>query len=173
MIPKKTFLEISYLRYPPISMTKTPRNMPCCASKAAVCFLFTVSMKKLIDCVAWRGRFSSDRGHLELENWKPLESSHDTFDSWHRITDLPIPTFDPSPRAQAETVQVKRMTETSMRQQQYMEHGLSKLTVPSYGDMGEEAFGRLGRVLAPLTELPSDAEAYRNRISAYELYLII
>jgi hypothetical protein len=65
------------------------------------------------------------------------------------------------------------MTETSMRQQQYMEHGLSKLTVPSYGDMGEEAFGRLGRVLAPLTELPSDAEAYRNRISAYELYLII
>ena len=47
---------------------------------------------------------------------------------------------------EAEAVQVKRMTESNMRQQ-YMEHGLSKLTVPSYGDVGEEAFGKVGRFL--------------------------
>ena len=67
---------------------------------ASVCFLFTVSMKKLIDC--------------------------------------------------AEAVQVKRMTESNMRQQ-YMEHGLSKLTVPSYGDVGEEAFGKVGRFLVDVS----------------------
>ena len=49
---------------------------------------------------------------------------------------------------EAEAVQVKRMTESNMRQQ-YMEHGLSKLTVPSYGDVGEEAFGKVGRFLVP------------------------
>ena len=47
---------------------------------------------------------------------------------------------------EAEAVQVKRMTESNMRQQ-YMEHGFSKLTVPSYGDVGEEAFGKVGRFL--------------------------
>lgn len=48
-------------------------------------------------------------------------------------------------------MQVKRMTETSARQQQYLDHGLSASAVPSYGDVGAEAFGPVGRGLVPWT----------------------
>ena len=63
---------------------------------AAVCGLFVISMRRLIDC--------------------------------------------------ADAIQVKRMMENSGTQQRYMDQGLGKVT-PSYGDVGEEAFGRPGRYL--------------------------
>lgn len=64
---------------------------------AALCGLFVISMRKLIDC--------------------------------------------------AEAIQVKRMMENSGTQQRYMEQGCGAVSLPSYGDVGEEAFGRPGRYL--------------------------
>eukprot|EP00913_Durusdinium_trenchii_P016853 g15843.t1 len=51
----------------------------------------------------------------------------------------------------AEAVLVKRMMASPTNQQRYMDEGLSQLTLPSYGEVGQEAFGRHGRCLVELS----------------------
>ena len=68
---------------------------------AAVCFLFTVAMRLLIDC--------------------------------------------------AERVLAYKTMASASSQAQYMDQGLPKLFLPSYGDIGEAALGRVGRLLVEVS----------------------
>lgn len=71
--------------------------------------------------------------------------------------------FNPT-SIEAEAVLVKRMMASPTNQQRYMDEGLSQLTLPSYGEVGQEAFGRHGRCLVSWAE-DTNKDTYTDSIS--------